>query len=251
MEIMEFSLLKALIIFLVTAIVTFVGASTGGIGMFVIPLFIFLGFPVPMAVATTRVGALASMAGGLIGFSKYKKIDYKIGVKGSLFACVGAYIGSSLLLLIPVDLAKKFISIIMIFLLCFSFLKKKSISINFQISIFKKVIGYFLFFITGCVSGAFGGQGILLVYTLTLFFGMDLITAAGTRAVISLCITVMALIVYFKADTICWSYGVVDAIASLIGTYFGAIYSVKKGEGLIEKIFEIMIVLILIKLLCF
>ena len=50
----------------------------------------------------------------------------------------------------------------------------------------KKNCGYFLFFITEGIGGAFGGQGVLLVYTLTLFFGMNFIVAAGTRVIISL-----------------------------------------------------------------
>ena len=107
-----------------------------------------------------------------------------------------------------------------------------------------------MFFITGSIGGAFGGQGVLLVYTLTLFFGMNFIIAAGTRAIISFFITTMSLIIYFNAGAIHWYYGFVLAVASLFGTYFGAIYSIKKGEGLIEKVFETIVVLTSLKLLC-
>ena len=60
----------------------------------------------------------------------------------------------------------------------------------------KKNCGYFLFFITEGIGGAFGGQGVLLVYTLTLFFGMNFIVAAGTRVIISFFITAISLIIF-------------------------------------------------------
>lgn len=247
---MEFSVIKAVIIFIATGIVTFVGAGTGGSAMFTVPLCIFLGFPVHIAVATTRFGAFFSMIGAFLVFSKHKKINYKIGLIGSLIACLGAYFGSNMLILISDDFAKKIIGLTMIFLLIMSFIKKKVKKNETPPSVLKKNIGYFMFFITGSIGGAFGGQGVLLVYTLTLFFGMNFIIAAGTRAIISFFITTMSLIIYFNAGAIHWYYGFVLAVASLFGTYFGAIYSIKKGEGLIEKVFETIVVLTSLKLLC-
>jgi len=248
---LDFSVITAIIIFVVTFIVTFVGASTGGSAMFTIPLCIFLGFPVHVAVATTRFSAFFSMIGAFFGFSKHKKIDYRMGIIGSLIACIGAYFGSNMLLLISEEFAKRVMGFAMLFLLTISFLKKNSKKEKEQPSVWKKICGYFMFFITGGIGGAFGGQGVLLVYTLTLFFGMNFIVAAGTRVIISFFITTISLIIYSNAGAVHWHYGIVLAIASLFGTYFGAIYSIKKGEGLIEKIFEAIVVLTSLKLLCF
>lgn len=172
-----------------------------------------------------------------------------MGLVGSLIACVGAYFGSNMLLLISEELAKRIMGLTMLFLLIVSFLKKK-VQKN-KSSPWKNAFGYFTFFITGGVGGAFGGQGILLVYTLTLFFGMDFIFAAGTRIIISFFITTISLIIYSSAGAIHWRYGAVLATASIFGTYFGAIYCIKKGEGLVEKIFEAIVVLTSLKLLCF
>ena len=252
---LDFSFFKAVIIFAVTFFVTFVGASTGGSAMFTIPLCIFLGFPVHVAVATTRFSAFFSMVGAFFGFSKHKKIDYRMGVIGSLIACIGAYFGSNMLLLISEELAKKVMGFLMLLLLIVSFLKKSCSKSNQREktahSGWKKCLGYFMFFVTGGIGGAFGGQGVLLVYTLTLFFGMNFIVAAGTRVIISFFITTISLMIYSNAGAVHWHYGIILAVASLFGTYLGAIYSIKKGEGLVEKIFEAIVVMISLKLLCF
>ncbi|MBO7536756.1 MAG: sulfite exporter TauE/SafE family protein [Alphaproteobacteria bacterium] len=252
---LDFSFFKAVIMFAVTFFVTFVGASTGGSAMFTIPLCIFLGFPVHVAVATTRFSAFFSMVGAFFGFSKHKKIDYRMGVIGSLIACIGAYFGSNMLLLISEELAKKVMGFLMLLLLIVSFLKKSCSKSNQRektaLSGWKKCLGYFMFFVTGGIGGAFGGQGVLLVYTLTLFFGMNFIVAAGTRVIISFFITTISLMIYSNAGAVHWHYGIILAVASLFGTYLGAIYSIKKGEGLVEKIFEAIVVMISLKLLCF
>lgn len=252
---LDFSFFKAVIIFAVTFFVTFVGASTGGSAMFTIPLCIFLGFPVHVAVATTRFSAFFSMVGAFFGFSKHKKIDYRMGIIGSLIACIGAYFGSNMLLLISEELAKKVMGFLMLLLLIVSFLKKSCSKSNQKektaLSGWKKCFGYFMFFVTGGIGGAFGGQGVLLVYTLTLFFGMNFIVAAGTRVIISFFITTISLMIYSNAGAVHWHYGIILAVASLFGTYLGAIYSIKKGEGLVEKIFEAIVVMISLKLLCF
>lgn len=247
----EFSIIKAAIIFLASGITTFVGASTGGSAMFIIPTCIFLGFPVPVAVATTKLSNFFSMLGALVGFSKYKKIDYKLGAIGSVIGCVGAYIGSSLLLIAPPELVKKLMGILMIVLLVISFIKKKvKPEITEEVHWWRKIIGYISIFLSGCIGASFGGQGVLLVYTLTLLFGMEFLRASGTRVIISLTTIAVSLFVYSDAGAIDWRYGAVMAIASLIGTYFGALYSVKKGEGIIERIFDAVVVILSIKLLC-
>jgi len=232
----EFTVLKAALVFVVTCIVTFVGAGTGGSAMFTIPLCILLGWPPSVSIATTRVGAFFSMLGAFAGFSKHKKIDYKIGAISSAIAGLGAYLGSYWLLVIPPDYAKKSTGVLMVAVLSFSILRKRNKNnnqnANNDISLLRKTLGYLSFFIIGCLGGAFGGQGIMLVYTLTLFFGLDFFIAAGTRVVISFFITLISLFTYFNSGSIHWQYGILFAVASLLGTYFGANYSIKKGEGI-------------------
>ena len=138
----------------------------------------------------------------------------------------------------------------MLFLLLMSFFKKKCSNDDNSPKAWKKAIGYCTFFVIGSIGGAFGGQGILLVYALRLFFGMDISMAAGTRVIMSFFITAVSFIVYFNAGVIHWYYGIVLAVASLLGTYFGAIYCIKKGEGFMERILETIVLLASFKLLC-
>jgi uncharacterized membrane protein YfcA len=62
-------------------------------------------------------------------------------------------------------------------------------------------------------------------------------------------ITLVSLFTYFKGGCINLYYAVVFAVSSCIGTYLGTIYTVKKGEGIIERIFEIVVVIVSLKLM--
>ena len=144
---LEFSVIKAATIFVVTGIVTFIGASTGGSAMFTVPLCISVGFPIHIAVATTRFSVFF-YDWWFLWIFKIQKIDYRLGLLETWTACVDTYCGSNMLLLIPDDLGKKIMGLAMLFLLFMSLLRKKIKKGGKSTSVLKKGAGYFLFFIS-------------------------------------------------------------------------------------------------------
>lgn len=245
----EFSWTTAIVLLISSLATSFVGTITGGGGILMVPLCIFLGFPVDMAVATTRVGTFFASISGISCFWRNKNVDCKLGIKAGIIACIGAYFGSSTLLLLPDNISKKFIGFLMLFIYLVSYLKKHSSCLNFTNSPRRRFFGYLIFFMTGYFGGAFGGQGVIIVSALTLLFEKDLLTSIGTRFVISFMITVCALWVYIKGNVVVWNYGMIFAFSAAVGTYFGAQFSMKKGGGVITKIFEFIIILSSIRLL--
>ena len=113
----ESSFVKAIAIFIATCIACFFGASTGGSGMITTPVCVSLGFPAHVAIATTRVGAFFSMIGAFAGFSKNKKIDYKLSLIGACISCIGACCGSYSMTILEDVVAKKIVGVIMIALM--------------------------------------------------------------------------------------------------------------------------------------
>lgn len=247
----EFSWTIAGILFISTMATSFVGTLTGGAGILMVPLCIFFGFPVDAAVATTRVGSFSASIFGISCFWRNRNVDYKIGLKAGLIACLGAYFGSSALLLLPDNVSKRLIGFLMLFIYLVSYFKKRSNHLQIQDCSHRHFIGYLVFFMTGCFGGAFGGQGVLILSALSLLFEKDLLTAVGTRFVISLMISVCALWVYIRGGVVAWNYAAVFAISAAVGTYFGAQFSIKQGAGILTKIFEIIIILSSIRLLFF
>ncbi len=104
---------------------------------------------------------------------------------------------------------------------------------------------------SGILSGFVGvGGGIIIVPALIFFMGMSQLNAQGTSLfVLLLPIGILAVINYWKAGQINWSFGLVVSLAFVVGGYFGSKLALKISPNLVRFIFGIIMVLISVKLM--
>lgn len=237
---MEFSFLfNATLLFVAMFVFNFIGATTGGSALVTVPTCIFLGFSPAEAIATTRFGVLGSTIAGWYGFKKEKKVNYQIGLLGALFACLGAVGGAYYLVSVSPEMVQQGLGVVMLVVIALMLLQKYKINFSFPVlsPLAKKILGYSLLTGAGFLSGMFGGQGVLLNFILVSVFSLTFLEAAGTRTIINLFIAIVAIIVYYQTQIINWQYAGIILIAMASGTYFGALYGIKKGEVWVEKLF--------------
>lgn len=232
-------LLNSTVIFVAIFIFNFIGATTGGSALLSVPTCIFLGFTPAEAIATTRFGVVGSTIAAWYGFKKEKKVNYTVGLLGALFACVGAIGGAFYLVSLSPELIQQGLGIIMLAVIALMVLQKYKFTLPLPSlpPLVKTIIGYLLLGGTGFLSGMFGGQGILLNFILISSFSLSFLEAAGTRTIINLFIAIVAIIVYYETQIINWHYAGIILIAMTLGTYFGALYGIKKGDKWVEKLF--------------
>lgn len=232
-------LFNSLAIFIALFIFNFIGATTGGSALLTVPTCIFLGFTPAEAIATTRFGVLGSTLSGWYGFKKEIKLNYTVGLLGALFACIGAIGGAFYLVSLSPELIQKGLGLVMLLVIALMLLQKSKLRLHFFTVpvLLKKIIGYLLLGGAGFLSGLFGGQGILLNFILVSVFSLTFLEAAGTRTIINLFIAIVAIIIYYETQIINWHYAGIILIAMTLGTYFGALYGIKKGEKWVEKLF--------------
>lgn len=229
----------------------FIGASSGGSALLTIPCCIFLGFSPQVAVATTRVGLLGSTVANWYSFSRNEKINYQIAIIGSSFGAGGAIFGAHTMLFTSPILLERIIGILMIITLIFTVTKKQFFSLRQSalISNWHYLLGYCSLFAVGFISGMFGGQGVIMNFILILLFNQTLFEAAGTRAIINFVIALVAVYVYQTHNSIDWHFAVIIVSSMTLGSYFGSVYSIKKGEKWAEKLFHSVAAVMAIKLL--
>jgi uncharacterized membrane protein YfcA len=246
-------LLNNIIIFVSLFTFNFIGATTGGSALLTLPMCIFLGFTPAQAIATTRFGVLGSTIAGWYGFKKENKVNYQIGLLGALFACAGAVGGAYYLISLPTHLIQQGLGVIMLLAVGLMLFPKKYITqaMPSMARKYKHAVGYFLLAGAGFLSGMFGGQGILLNFILISAFNQTFLEAAGTRTIINLFIALVSIIVYSDEHIIHWDYAAVILVAMAAGSYFGALYGLKKGDKWVEKIFLTIAVLMALYLILF
>lgn len=103
--------------------------------------------------------------------------------------------------------------------------------------------------LAGVLSGFVGvGGGVIIVPALIYFMGFSQHHAQGTSLFILLLPTgVLAVYNYSKTGNINWTYGLVIALAFLIGGYFGSKISLKLPEGKVKLVFGILMAYVAIR----
>jgi uncharacterized protein len=237
--------------FLVALFASFAGTAVGGFGLLIVPLLIFLGLPPQTAVATCRIGLVAGNATSIYKFHQRGKVNYQIGIPLILVSVLGAYLGSRLLLSTSGDLFEKIFGVFILFILLLTLCKK-------DMGVKQKMIsnplvhgmGYILQFLIGGMSAFFsGGSGILGRTVLMLFFGQTFLESAGTRKLQSVAVGLTSATVYIMSGIVNWTYALVLVVSIALGSYFGSVYALKKGDAWVRKLFMVAVFLAALRLL--
>lgn len=241
-----------LVVFLVGVISASFGTLVGGGTLLTIPTLIFLGLSPESAITTNRFGANGLIIAGLYEFNKQRMVDYKIGFILCIPALLGSFLGAITVLQVNALILKYLIVIITIFILAFIIFKPK-IGIEKTKPFIKKtdyLSGIALSFLIGINSGLYGaGSGTFLSYVLILLFGQTFLESAATRKIPTLFSSLIATLIFILASAIIYPIGISLFIGNLIGSYIGAHYSDKIGNVWIKRLFIVIVLIMVIKLI--
>ncbi len=103
----------------------------------------------------------------------------------------------------------------------------------------------------GILSGLVGvGGGVIIVPALVYFLGLTQHQAIGTSLFILLLpVGILAVMNFSKTGNIQWMYGIVIALAFVVGGYFGSKLSLKFSPSIVKIIFGLFIAYVAIKVL--
>ena len=179
-------------------------------------------------------------------------MDYKLGFSLGLVALVGSLLGAKIIVEIDEELLRKIVGGLILLMLVVVVFKKK-IGVRKRIkklSLLRVVLGYVFSFLVGVYIGFFGGGwSTLFSYVLILVFGQTFLESAGTRKIVGLLASSVALLVFVLDKRVNFLYGLVLFSAMVLGSYLGASYALKKGDVWVKRLFIVVVFLLAIKLL--
>jgi uncharacterized protein len=229
-----------------------VDAIVGSGGLISIPFLIFTGLPAQVAIATDRLGIIGQNLGSIPKFWKEKKIQWKYVPAFSLISIIGAYIGANILLSINEEFLNKVVGVVILLILPFIFIKKDIGVKRKTVTKSKKIIGYFLYLLVMTFAGFIGGGvGILVFYTLMIFFGFTIIEANATDNISWFLLSISSLIIFAMNGLIDYTLGIVLFIGMMVGGYLGVKIVIKKGNQWVKPLFVVVVIISAIKLLFF
>ncbi len=228
----------------------FLNTVGGGGSLFSVPILTFMGLPITMANATSRVAILFQNFFAVGGFrSKGVELPWPYSLYLGLASLGGGLIGSLLASKVPDAVFSKIFVGVMIFsvilIIYDPFKSKGKEKLNFK----SQLIGAICFFFIGIYGGFIqAGIGFLVIAVLSIVNNLSLVKSNYVKVFAAIVYTGVSVAVFAYEGKIVWATGLILAIGHAMGGWYASRWSVKAGEVWIKRVMIVSVLAMAIKL---
>jgi uncharacterized protein len=228
----------------------FLNTVGGGGSLFSVPILTFMGLPITMANATSRVAILFQNFFAVGGFrSKGVELPWPYSLYLGLASLGGGLIGSLLASKVPDAVFSKIFVGVMIFsvilIIYDPFKSKGEEKLNFK----SQLIGAICFFFIGIYGGFIqAGIGFLVIAVLSVVNNLSLVKSNYVKVFAAIVYTGVSVAVFAYEGKIVWTTGLILAIGHAMGGWYASRWSVKAGEVWIKRVMIVSVLAMAIKL---
>lgn len=228
----------------------FMNTVGGGGSLFSVPILTFLGLPITMANATSRVAILFQNIFAVVGFkSKGVALPWPYSLYLGLSSLGGGIMGSMLASRVADEVFTKiFVGIMFfsVFLIIYDPFKLKGTE---KLDTKSQIIGSIFFFFLGIYGGFVqAGIGFMVIAVLSLVNRLNLVTSNYVKVFAAIVYTGVSVIVFGIEGKIMWNIGLVLAVGHALGGWYASRWSVSAGEVWIKRVMIASIIAMAIKL---
>lgn len=246
--------IEQIILFLVSLVANLFSAfSGGGAGLIQLPVLIFLGLPFGIALATHKVASVALGIGATIRHLKEGGLERRLVVYILAFGLPGVVLGANVILQVPERSAEIALGFLTASLGIYSWLNPGLGQTVREVHRDQRdfVIGGVVLFGIGALNGSLtSGTGLFVTLWLVRWFGLDYRRAiAYTLILVGVFWNSAGALTLGILGEIRWSWLPALLLGSLLGGYLGAHLAIKSGNRWIKRAFEIVTLLVGVKLI--
>ena len=245
--------LEQLILFLVSLVANLFSAfSGGGAGLIQLPVLIFMGLPFAIALATHKVASVALGIGATIRHLRERPLERPLVLSILGFGLPGVILGANIILGVPERLAEVALGILTAGLGVYSWLNPGLG--QQQQTVYRgrggRIFGGVVLFIIGVLNGSLtSGTGLFVTLWLVRWFGLDYRRAiAYTLILVGVFWNGTGAVTLGMLVEIRWPWLPALLLGSLLGGYLGAHLAIKSGNRWIKRAFELVTLLVGVKL---
>lgn len=230
----------------------FVDAIAGGGGIISLPAYLIAGLPTHLAVGTNKTVSALGTSVSVLKYLKSGAVILDVALVSAVGSMIGAWIGSSLALILPEQTLK---TILLVALPCVAlfltfnrgfglseteekpFSRRKRAGLSLAIGL--AVGGY---------DGLIGpGAGTFLIIAFTAVLGTDLLTSSACGRVANLASNLTSMVIYIAAGKVIYALAIPAAIFCGLGYYAGSSYALRGGSKNVRKIMFLVLALLFVK----
>lgn len=249
---MDVTPIQIAIILVAGLVAGFVNTMAGGGSFLTLAALDFAGLPIVMANGTNRVAIEVQNILAVLGFKSKGVSDWKLSLQFAIPALLGAILGANVAINLADDVFRRVMAVAMILMLVILVVNPKKWLANRQVEMTptRRIVGYLVFFAVGFYGGAIqAGVGFLLIASLVLVAGLDLVRTNSHKVFIIAVYTVFALATFAIRGQVNWILGVVLAIGNGSGGWIASRLAVEKGEKLVRIVLGVMLVVLAVRYL--
>lgn len=243
-----------LILFAVSLTANILSAfAGGGAGLVQLPALIFLGLPFAIALATHKIASVFLGIGATLRNLKESPLERRFAAFILLTGLPGVIVGANVILTIPDRTAEIALGILTMGLGIYSWLKpglgQQANRINRNARGY--AIGGAALFVIGALNGSLtSGTGLFVTLWLVRWFGLEYKRAViYTLILVGLFWNGTGAVTLGLLGDIAWGWLPALIAGSLLGGYIGAHLAIQKGNKWIKRVYELVTVVVGIKLL--
>lgn len=245
---------EQLALFLISLVANLFSAfSGGGAGLIQLPALIFLGLPFAVALATHKVASVALGIGATIRHLREEPLQRRLAAHILLFGLPGVVVGASVILQVPERAAEIALGFLTAGLGVYSWLNPDlgQEQRTLQPGRARLLFGGLVLFAIGVLNGSLtSGTGLFVTLWLVRWFGLDYRRAiAYTLILVGVFWNSTGALTLGILGEIRWSWLPALLLGSLLGGYLGAHLAIKSGNRWIKRAFEIVTLLVGLKLI--
>jgi uncharacterized membrane protein YfcA len=224
----------------------------GGAGLLQFPALIFLGLPFGVALATHKLASVALGVGATLRHLREGSLERRFSGFILATGLPGVVLGAAFILEVPDRLAQLALGILTIGLGVYSYANRELGLAHEPKNRHRRgyVLGGAGLFLVGVLNGSLtSGTGLFCTMWLVRWFGLDYKRAvAYTLVLVGMFWNGTGAVTLGILGEIKWSWVPVLLAGSLVGGYLGAHWSIVKGNLWIKRAFEIVTMLVGLKL---
>ncbi len=220
----------------------FIDSIVGGGGLISVPALMWTGLPPISVLATNKGAAIFSSITSFTTFLKSGKMDTWLIKRLFPLALLGSGAGVFTVRLIPPDILRPLVTIMLMLVLAYTLFKKDwgKESHYEGMSTRKLILAGIASFSLGFYDGFFGpGAGSFMLFSF-LMIGFDFIGAAAGARALNFASNLSAFALFAYLGLIEYSYALPMGLAMIVGAYCGARLALTRGTGFVRPLFIIM-----------
>jgi uncharacterized membrane protein YfcA len=247
-------ILEQFTLFVVSLVANLFSAfSGGGAGLIQLPVLIFMGLPFAIALATHKIASVALGIGATVRHLRERPLESRLALYILAFGLPGVIAGANIILDIPERSAEVALGILTAGLGLYSWLNPGLGQRQQVVQRSRRgyILGGLVLFIIGMLNGSLtSGTGLFVTLWLVRWFGLDYRSAiAYTLILVGVFWNTTGAVTLGLLAEIRWSWLPALLLGSLIGGYLGAHLAIKSGNRWIKRAFEVVTLLIGMKLI--